>query len=714
MRSYLPLLALVVSLSAAPILQHLWSSPTYPFIPAGIAVSDGGSVAITGISLTGSGSLYVFSPFGTLLTNLFYSAGLNGINYDKVFVMANRDELLVLNHNGAIIKTIPSSPVNTGQVAVDSRSDLVITCNVNCAAYRLSDGKKLWETKLEGLIVSSPTISKGYVYVPDASSMRIYIINEKTGTIVNRMNFNKPVTGVAACKNYLAVTTSDKLYLYDISHPITPKKLWTVNLKAFVHSLTISPDCKYIAVGSNKLYIYNNEGKLLSSVNTVGAVERIAWNYNRLALLFNINGSMSVSVFKVIESSFSSYGTPTTRYVLNFHPLTGVRRVIALTYPSVNGVVYLFAQTDKGNEIITMKNGKVIGTFKLPPRVLPVYDSRYGEYATYQGKLLLVINDTIYGIYGSNATKIARLRGAHALSIVKIDNEIYAIDAYASQEKNGTVVHCIYYDALNGMREIANYTFNLGKQVGRYTILPDTLDAKGCIVVWTKIREPQTIYFWYKGEEGNVRTSINTFKERLYTFALIYLETGRGVSHPFEVLVTPGSGMDKPLKLKLIDIITKESIEGSLLGPYTAAGIGDYTNKGYLGDLALLESRARIMYIYIVGVNGKSELIKVGRVQESTALLSGLAYYKGSNVNVIGIGNFTGAMVDIKSNLGTLKFYVKGLTVAPSSLGILIGLGKNKMCYTAVINPETRNLITGAITPIGSEKVYVASGCTSR
>jgi hypothetical protein len=376
--------------------------------------------------------------------------------------------------------------------------------------------------------------------------------------------------------------------------------------------------------------------------------------------------------------------------------------------------VFLYAITKDGKrEILTLKNNEVVGAFTLPKNVMPIYDSRMGEYATYKDKLLLVINDTVYGIYGSKAYKIAKLKGAHALGLIKVGDEIYGVDIYSKKVGNSTVVYCKYYDALNNMKLVRSFEFDIGTNVTAYNVVVDGLDAKGCAVLWQKRMDPN-IYYWYKGAEGEAKGKINPFKENLLSFSLLMLEVGKGATEPFLIYVTPGNGPKEPFIMKMYNPITKERVQVSLPGPFSFVGTGDFLGKGYISQIALLTRDLKgNVQILVIAADGEHKSYEVGKLSESTALLSGLAYHKGAWKNVIGVGNFTGAYVDVKTNIGTLKFEVRGLTVAPSSLGVLISLSKTQLCYTAIINPELRNVITGQISPT-SGNVYVASSCVPR
>ncbi|UXD22635.1 hypothetical protein IPA_06870 [Ignicoccus pacificus DSM 13166] len=714
----LAVVLLMISLAfAQPILQELWRTPTYPIVPLSLALANDGAIAMTGAGfpfagpqLASAGMLYIFSPNGVLRTALLYGTGMKAVAYNKYFLAADNDRIMVFGELGDLIKVINSKPQYVGPLALSG--DTLVTCNVDCAAYSLKTGKLLWSTPISGAVLDSPAIAKERVYVPDSLGMSLYVLDLKTGKKLAEVGFPSPVIGVSACEDMLAVLTPKKLYLFDISS-VSPKEVWNVTLKGFARTVAFGPHCKYIAVGGDMLYFYNTKGKLVTDANLGATISKIRWRGQYMAAMFDLNGNTYAILYRVAEAAYSKYGTPTTRYVLNFKELKGVKSARALTYPSPKGTIFLLVRLQNGtSEIWTYSNNTFVGAYKLPPKAFPVYNARVGEFATYHDKLLLVVNDTIYEIYGSTATKLARLKGAHALSFVQIGKNIYAIDYYAKNTKKGLLLTCVYYDALHGMKKLREFTFELGENVTGFTVLPDTLDAKGCIVVWQKKMDPN-VYYWYKGTNGDVKGTFNPFKSQALTFAIIFMETSKGNSVPYVAYTRIGNGPKVPLTMILVNPFTKENITVKLPGPYNVVGTGDFNGEGYLGDLALIAAAGKKVDLIIINSRGTVKTIPLGQISESSALLTGLAYHKGFFKNVFGLGNFTGAMVDVKTNIGTLRFEVRGLTVAPSSLGLLISLTKTQMCYTAIINPYLRNPTTGQLTPTGGN-VYMASGCLKR
>jgi outer membrane protein assembly factor BamB len=705
------LLIAIPLMAAQPILQQLWTTPTYPLIPLSLALAPSGSLAFVGATVSGPGSVYLFSSTGAMLTSVTYISGMRGVAYGNYFVVADGSQILVLSKNGLIVKVIDSKPQYVSQVAVDPKEGIIVACNVDCAAYSIKTGKELWETKISGAVLDSPVIANGKIYVPDSLSMTLYIMNEKDGKIIKSIRFKSPVIGVSYCKGMLAVLTPKELYALN---PTSLKPLWSVKFNNYVHGVAVSPTCKYVAVGGSRLYFVSNNGKVVTNVSLGAPIAKLRWNGNYLAVLFNANGNSYVQLFKVSEAVMTSYGTPKTRYVLNFSLLKGASRASALTYPSPKGTVFLVVWTTNGTqEIWTLSGGKVVGKFKVPKSARLVYDTRMGEYGTYHDMLLIAINDTVYGLYGSKLTPIAKLKGAHSLLMVKVKNDIYAVDVYSKQKNNSTIVECKLYNVLKGMKKVESYEFDLGKGKIRFNVLPDLLDAQGCLVVWQRSRD-LNIYYWYKGVNGEFRGAVNPLKSHLLTLAMPYLEVAKGESYPFIITVSFGPSPKEPFILNVSNPLAHTKFQVALPGPYSVIGTGDYTGEGYLGDLALISGNSNNVTMVIISSDGRAKYMPIGRIEESSAVLMGIAYHKGFTKNVFGLGNFTGAYVDVKTNIGTLKFEVRGLTVAPSNLGIVIGLSKTQMCYTAIINPFTTNVMTGQIMRITGSQVYVASGCAPR
>ena len=400
-------------------------------------------------------------------------------------------------------------------------------------------------------------------------------------------------------------------------------------------------------------------------------------------------------------------GTPT--YVLKFEELKGVKSAIPLTYPDPNGVVFISVRTaNMTNEVWTFKDGNLVGRFKLNGTVVPVFDVRKGEYATYKGKLLVGINGVLYAIYGDKAEKLARydvVKGAK-IGIFTVKEEAYAWLVKVNKNVNDTTVYCALFDLFKN-KELANYTFDLGANVSAANPLPDLLDGKGCLVLWMKTASP-IMYYVYKGENGEAKGKVDLMKMRVATFAPIFFEVAPYESKPYFILITPNPN-GRTFELRLHDVLDNETTTFTLPGIYNFVNIGDYFGNGYVGDALFLVYSNEGVKMEIFDVNGKYQEINVGKLNRELAVFNGIMF-KPQNKRAFGLGNFTNASMKIITNVGTLKFKVENVPQNVSSLFIVGSLDNSKLCYTAIINPAVGGLRSPQMLVQG--KVYMAVGCS--
>jgi len=397
------------------------------------------------------------------------------------------------------------------------------------------------------------------------------------------------------------------------------------------------------------------------------------------------------------------------QYVIKFRKLINVQYAAPLNYPTKDGVVFVAVKTAGGqNQVWTFKDGKLVGTFNLPPKSTPVLDPRLLSYAVRDDKLLIIINNTLYALYGNQTTEIAHIETNGTASFFKKGNGIYAWEIKVKKEDNITKAYCAYYDVLDGVKKVSEYEFTL-KNVTTFNVLPDAIDADGCIAIYAKPKE-FNVYYWYKGKNGEAKGYYNPMKLHLTTYGPMFLEVKKGETKPYMLMIQmPAPGVMHAFNLYLVDILANRNTSFVLPGLYNIIGMGDFEGKGYVGDVAFVTMSPEGFTLLFVNPSGWEKRINLGALSKSIAWMQGIVYRKNGFIDVLGLGNLTDTKVSVLSNLGKFHFRIENANITGSSLTIIASINGNEMCYSAVINPVTGGLVSKENFNKGS--VYLASGC---
>jgi outer membrane protein assembly factor BamB len=626
---------------------------------------------------------------------LYYAKGVGDAAYKGnvfTFVVLSGN-VIEEDANGTVIRTLKVSPDEAFAVTMSPDGKEFVVCHGVCSAYT-AEGKKLWTFKDVKAVTNNPAWVGSTVFVPDAGSMTLYALNAKTGKLLYEKKYDEPVYAVTACGDRVAVGVGSSVYLYSFEKGYL-QKLGEAKLGKPINDIAFSPDCNLLLVASGtRIYTLDFKGKVVGEADMGALVSALAWNGKYVAI-YTLD-SAGLARVQLFEATIS-YSAPKTRYVLNFTKLTGVTRVIPLTYPSPEGVVYLLAQTGPGAyQIWTLVNGKVVGKLNLPKgTIVFVPDVRAGEVATYHGKLLVQVNTTLYAVYGNKMEKLLSLYTKSALAtFAKVGNKIYAIEANLTKGKEYNVVTCSYKDLSNNVLKTFKFRVPNDARVG---IVADTLDAEGCAVLWAKPAVPK-VWYEYEGVNGSANGTID-LTNATAGFGVMFVEVRKGETHPY---IAVARGTDNGVVFELHDALTGKKLSVKLPKLFSVIGVGDYLGEGYYGDVAITAFNVTKTYLYVLNTKNVVRKFYLGEIGRSVAIVRGLAYHEGYTKNVFGLGNFVGPTVDVVTNVGTLKFAVRGITVAPSTLDILLTLTKSKMCYTAIINP------------LSAGNVYLATACVPR
>jgi hypothetical protein len=250
-----------------------------------------------------------------------------------------------------------------------------IACQTRCAYFRKlwwsrwgSEWSKKWDVDV-GKVVNGPAVyNNSYAYIPDTYG-KVLIVNIGSGRKEAEMSFAGKVYDVAICKNYLAVSTENSLYLYKISNPTDPTSLWRVEGFNDAVSVTFSPDCKYIAVADSKnakVKVYDINGNMILE-KEIGTFRHpkplsVAWWFNRLAVgydgykesfaigqdnkvrVFEVNGyvpplSVVATTTTTITTTYLTTTTHTTYTTTTLTRTTTTTYLTTTTYTSTAGTI---------------------------------------------------------------------------------------------------------------------------------------------------------------------------------------------------------------------------------------------------------------------------------------------------------------------------------------------------------------------------------------
>ncbi|UXD22476.1 hypothetical protein IPA_05265 [Ignicoccus pacificus DSM 13166] len=324
----LSLLILGGMVQALP-LNILWTSDTPTDLSEGIAISDDGTVAVA----SDDNCIYFFDTTGNLLTQSCATTDMDDVSYyDGKFYAVNFD-------NEVYIFDTKGNPEGTFSISDDHDESIkafdggIVLGGSELALYDFNGNVK-W-TILVGEIDNSPSVYGDYIYAADINYDRLLVVYAPSGSVVSTINYTDSAHDTSICGHYLAVTTSSKLYLYDISSPASPKLLWSVGTFGGGYNVgelqvTFSPDCNYIAVADTRNYtlvIYDIQGYVENSLKFSQGVYGIDWKGSVLAISLE-NGTIIAydTGIAATTTTTTSSGIPAPA-LLAFSLVPALRRV---------------------------------------------------------------------------------------------------------------------------------------------------------------------------------------------------------------------------------------------------------------------------------------------------------------------------------------------------------------------------------------------------
>ncbi|NPA85008.1 MAG: hypothetical protein GXO07_03270 [Crenarchaeota archaeon] len=671
MRKALVLVALAATaLAQGLVLTHLWSA-TRVALPLAVAVSEEGSVLVADTAMGRGGSAVLFSPDGLAVASFFYAEGVGSADYRNgtfAFVTLG-GRAVFLSPEGDVLRTVRVSPDAALGIALGPSGFVV--CRSACEAY--SGSQLVWRAEVSS--AGKPAWGR-YVYVP--TPWGVEALDPETGERLFTVAPG-PAKAVAACGDAVAVA-SDKVRIYSVAKGF-PQLVGEADLRA--EDLAFYEDCNVLLAATGKgLAALDRNGRVLSTAE-VGPAVRVSWAGDYVAVAA-FDGAETVSLYKALLP----HGTPKARYALNFREV-GAEAVTPLTYPSPNGTVFVLARSGGALEVWTLLNGTIIGKVEVPPDFGVIPDTRTGQAALLGERLLAVFNGTLYAIYGNETEALMRLSAQSPYSrFLKIGDEIYAVSVNVTA-KNAT---CTFTALGGGSR---SYSLPVGE---RAMIVVDFLDAKGCAAIWSE--GPGEVSYSYSADAGK-----GTGKLRCagaVSLSALFAEVGEGESRPYVYCFKPGIGSEG-------EVLLYDMAGGRALKAPTppralpvATNVGDYLGEGYYGDVATLIADGNKYSLVVLSTSNITQRFDFGEVGRTFVYVSGLALHEGYVKNVVGLGNLTGLEIDVSTNVGTLKFAIRGVTLLPSWMSVLLTLTEGKMCYTAALNP------------LGAGRAYLATACLPR
>ncbi|UXD21754.1 hypothetical protein IPA_07620 [Ignicoccus pacificus DSM 13166] len=274
-----------------------------------VAIADNGNVGVANYD----NCAYVLSKTGSVLGKYCGGDDVDDASYCcGKFGFADIDDYdYFLDVTGNYLKAIHVG--DDYDFAITMLPNGFIACDDYCGYFTYS-GSQIWSTELDGEARNGPAVYKSYVYVPDYGEDEVEILSLSDGSVLNKMSFSSAVHDVGVCGKYLAVVTSNKLYLYKLTDPTDPTYLWSVgNIyinDEYSQNLAFSPDCRYVAVadtGNRALKIYDIQGNLVLKRSFPDPVRGVDWRKDWIA----VSSGYYVYLFKV--EGYKPQGAPVTK-----------------------------------------------------------------------------------------------------------------------------------------------------------------------------------------------------------------------------------------------------------------------------------------------------------------------------------------------------------------------------------------------------------------
>jgi WD40 repeat protein len=187
--------------------------------------------------------------------------------------------------------------------AIKLTKDGFIACWSGCAYYDYNGNKK-WDLDVV-FTMYNPAIKGKYVYIPDNGEDEVLIVELNDGSLEGKVKVDdeEGLFGISANRNYLAVATWDYLYLYDVSDPVEPKRMWKSGKYDGLLDVAISPDGRYVAATEEyggRVMVYDMNGNKVSEMSGKTSMpRRLTWVGNELYVALTYPNDESAYILKL-------------------------------------------------------------------------------------------------------------------------------------------------------------------------------------------------------------------------------------------------------------------------------------------------------------------------------------------------------------------------------------------------------------------------------
>jgi len=289
---------------------------------------------------------------------------------------------------------------NDATPAVSSDTIIVPSMDGNVYSIDINSGNLLWKKYLGGLISSSPLIyfgdknyKNGLVYVGVGVPVNsIFILDFKTGEIVKKISFEKPMnSAITFCNNRIIFGGNDGR-IYSANTDLSDLKYYQTKGGSFENKAISCNELTgkiYLLPGYDErgLYVNNSTSTslLYESNDLTGNIENSNWNWQDSS---SIALSSDTIYFVAGNSSTSFFGIKLSDYSIKFSTFNvGVVSEYKISAsPSVAGVK-IFLTTNNSKFYVISSTGGILKEFDLtsPSYSSPAISDGYVVVSEYSG-----------------------------------------------------------------------------------------------------------------------------------------------------------------------------------------------------------------------------------------------------------------------------------------------------------------------------------------
>jgi hypothetical protein len=232
--------------------------------PRSIAISGNGREIFVGYA---SRSLSCFDINGTPLWNQPTESPVSNIELsdDGNFILASGEnvageytnDVYLFTREGVLIWKKQFRGENVLGISPDSQNFVIFGNPTRKIDYLDHEGKTLWESSFGSMGMAMAMAGDGQHIVVGTSDRQVHLLNTNGETIWSSpMPDSVYSTAISGDGNVIGIGSDKNLTLFDRSGRIS----WQFTANATVLPVVVSPDGKYIAAVSDKIYFFNRWG----------------------------------------------------------------------------------------------------------------------------------------------------------------------------------------------------------------------------------------------------------------------------------------------------------------------------------------------------------------------------------------------------------------------------------------------------------------------